>query len=188
MATEDKPKPPPLPPRQPLRPLTHSQRCAIFGTFSYRATPTATAPEKIEINTSWLAANIVVVPLPHLSHMNGGTPVKARVHRLVAPKLLALFDAWRAARLTLLIRTWNGSHVSRFKRGHAGGGPMDLSNHAWGTAFDVNAQWNRLGQKPAVQGAPGSLVQLVPIANEQGWAWGGDFSNPDGMHWELVRP
>lgn len=179
---------PPSAERTKLRPLTHTQRCAIFGTFSYRAAPTAGAPEKIEINTAWLAANIVVVPLPHLAFMNGGVPVKARVHKLAAPKLLELFDAWRAARLTMAIRTWNGSHVSRFKRGKGGGDVTDLSNHAWGTAFDVNAQWNRLGQKPAVHGAPGSLVQLVPIANRLGWAWGGDFSNPDAMHFELVKP
>lgn len=195
-------KPPPLPPgkhpakpvpasqppaRTALHPLTHMQRCEMFGLFSFEYTPTPTAPEKITISRLWLLANIVVVPLPHLMHSNGGIPVKARVHRLVAPRLLALFDAWRRAKLTLHIRTWNGSQVARYKRGKVGGGPRDLSNHAWGSAFDINAQWNRLGQTPAAEGMPGSVIPLVEIANALGWAWGGDFTNPDGMHFECVR-
>jgi hypothetical protein len=35
----------------------------------------------------------------------------------------------------------------------------------------------------------GSVRELVPIASEQGWYWGGHYqSRKDGMHFELVRP
>ena len=173
------------PPR--LKPLSHAARCKLFGSFGYVFKPTPTAKERIEVNTAWLSANIVVVPIPHLAHINGGVPVKARLHKLAAPKFLALFDAWRAQGLTSLILTWNGSYVARFKRGKGGGRPQDLSNHSWGTAIDLNAQWNRLGQTPAAVGALGSVRPLVAIANRLGFAWGGDFSTPDGMHFELVR-
>jgi hypothetical protein len=184
------PPPPPQqpPPRLPLKPLTHRARTQTFGVFGFRATPTPGAPESISINREWLAANIVVLELPHLAPINGGVPVKARVHKLAAPRWLALFDAWRKAKLLGKILTYNGSFVARYKRGHAGGGLEDLSNHSWGTAIDLNAQWNRLGQRPAPVGAMGSLIELVPIANDLGFAWGGDFvSRPDGMHFECVR-
>lgn len=179
------PQPPPL--RAKLRPLSHKQRCEIFGTFSFKYIPTKDAPERIEINREWLGSNIVVLPLRHLSFINGGAPVNARVHRLAAPRWLELFDAWRDAQLIPKVLTYNGSFVARYKRGKGGGSLEDLSNHSWGTAMDLNAQWNRLGQRPAGADKLGSVLSLVAIANEHGFAWGGDFTNPDGMHFELVR-
>lgn len=179
------PQPPPL--RAKLRPLSHKQRCEMFGTFAFKYIPTKDAPERIEISREWVANNIVVLPLPHLLMINGGEPVKARVHRLAAPRWLALFDAWRDARVISKIETYNGSWVARYKRGRGGGSLEDLSNHSWGTAIDLNAQWNRLGKKPAAADKIGSVLALVSIANEMGFAWGGDFTNVDGMHFECVR-
>jgi hypothetical protein len=75
--------------------------------------------------------------------------------------------------------------VPRFIRGSH----SVLSNHAYGTAFDINAPWNALGVRPALVGKPGSVRELVPLAAEHGFAWGGHFrTRPDGMHFELVRP
>lgn len=183
---KDPPKNIPEPERVKVHSLSHAQRCAAFGTFAFKFAPTDGAPERIEINTAWLSKNIVVLPLPHLNHINGGQPVKARLHRLAAPRVLALFDAWRKAGLTSRIITWNGSFVARYKRGKGGGDLRDLSNHSWGTAFDINAQWNRLGQQPMVAEELGSVIPLVSLANDHGFAWGGDFGNPDGMHFELA--
>lgn len=174
-------------PRAKLHPLSHTQRCAVFGTFSFRYAPTADAPERIEINSAWLRANIVELELPHLAHLRGGKPLKTHVHRLAAPRWLALFDAWRDAGLSLKIVTFNGAFVSRYKRGKAGGALYDLSNHSWGTAIDLNAKWNGLGKAPMPVEKLGTVIPLVAIANELGFAWGGDFSNPDAMHFECVR-
>ena len=33
----------------------------------------------------------------------------------------------------------------------------------------------------------GSVRQLVPIANELGFYWGGHFNRRDGMHFEMAR-
>ena len=100
--------------------------------------------------------------------------------------MLHLFDTWRSMGLSLHLQSWDGCLAVRYKRGKAGGTEADLSNHAWGSAMDLNARWNRLGQPPAGIGRPGCLLPLVAIANDQGWAWGGDFTTPDGMHWEYV--
>jgi hypothetical protein len=63
-----------------------------------------------------------------------------------------------------------------------------LSNHAFGGAFDINDQWNGLGETPALVGARGCVRELVEIANRFGFFWGGHYSHrPDGMHFEIAR-
>jgi len=61
-----------------------------------------------------------------------------------------------------------------------------LSNQSWGTAFDINAAWNGLGRRPPLVGEKGSVRELVQLANQHGFYWGGHFSKrPDGMHFEV---
>jgi hypothetical protein len=67
------------------------------------------------------------------------------------------------------------------------GSNTTLSNHAWGTGFDINAKWNPLGAVPALRGDTGSVRELVPIAHDHGFFWGGHFSRSDGMHFEVAR-
>jgi hypothetical protein len=63
-----------------------------------------------------------------------------------------------------------------------------LSNHAFSSALDINQRWNGLGMIPALEDAQGSLRELVPIANEHGFFWGGHFKRrPDGMHFEVAK-
>jgi hypothetical protein len=63
-----------------------------------------------------------------------------------------------------------------------------LSNHAFGSAFDINAKWNPLGHTPALVGKEGAVRKLVPIANDYGFYWGGHFtSRKDGMHFEVAK-
>jgi hypothetical protein len=63
-----------------------------------------------------------------------------------------------------------------------------LSNHAWGTAFDINVQWNGLGITPAFRNEAGSVRDLVEIAYQNGFYWGGWFkSRQDGMHFEVYK-
>lgn len=186
MAIAIPPPPPPGPPQ--LRSLSHAARVRLYGSFKWAYRPAPQAPDRIEVDAAWLTANVVILELPHLAHCNGGKAIRARVHKRVAAPMLALFNAWRSAGLLLHIQSWDGAYVARFKRGKGGGDESMLSNHAWGSAFDINARWNRLGMKPAPLGAPGCVLPLVAIANEHGFAWGGHFnSSPDGMHFECVR-
>ena len=67
------------------------------------------------------------------------------------------------------------------------GSRTTLSNYAWGTAFDINVPWNARGTVPALCGEKGSVRELVAIANEHGFYWGGHFSRRDGMHFEVAR-
>lgn len=45
-----------------------------------------------------------------------------------------------------------------------------------------------LGAQPALSGQKGSVRDLVGIANEHGFYWGGHFrTRLDGMHFEVAR-
>ena len=177
-----------LPEPPDLRPLTSmAQRQALFGPVEFEAAPTPSNPEAIRITNGWDAANIETVMVPQLvGKPVFGVPSKGRVqfHKKAAPQLLALWAAWESARLLDRVLTYDGAYNPRFVRGST----TELSNHAFGTAFDINQKWNPLGAIPALAGREGSVRELVAIANEHGFFWGGHFKNrPDGMHFEIAR-
>jgi hypothetical protein len=106
-----------------------------------------------------------------------------------------LWQAWERAGLLDRILSFQGGFVPRFVRNTAGRNPRPLSNHAWGTAFDINAPQNRLGVEPALLGQTGCVRELVEIANQHGFFWGGHYRNrrdgsigKDGMHFEIAHP
>jgi len=63
-----------------------------------------------------------------------------------------------------------------------------ISNHAFGSAFDINVAYNPLGAEPVYPGQKGCVFDLVPLAHEHGFYWGGHFRNRrDGMHFEIAE-
>lgn len=73
------------------------------------------------------------------------------------------------------IRTWDGCFNIRKKRGL-----KSASLHSWGLAIDINAAWNGLGKVPTVS------PELVKCFTDAGFDWGGEWSRPDGMHFQLA--
>jgi len=171
-------------PRPGFRPLlTNTQRHAIFGSFEFVSQPLPGNPENIAILGTWQRENIVQVTLPQLIGVPGA-PRDGRVwfHKHGAEQLQSLWQSWQEAGLLHLVQTWGGSFVPRFVRGSR----KTLSNHSFGTAFDINMAHNGLGKIPAPPGTLGSVQELVPLAHQHGFYWGGHFSRPDGMHFELA--
>lgn len=90
------------------------------------------------------------------------------------------------------LKTWDGCFNNRPVRGYekqyaaaVASGNVDLivkysSFHAWATAVDLNAAWNRLGTKPTLSAA------FVKCWTDNGWDWGGTFKRLDGMHFQLT--
>jgi len=74
------------------------------------------------------------------------------------------------------LKTWDGCFNIRSKKNG-----VTPSLHSWGVAIDTNAAWNRFGQKPTM---PQSVVKCFKDA---GFDWGGDWSKPDGMHFQLSK-
>jgi len=171
---------PPPPVFAPL--VSNLERERTFGKFEFKRI----APDRddIRILGNWESQHIVPITVPQLIGVKGAPSTgRIRVHKLVTGQWKALFQAWEDDGLMPLVKTWEGSFVPRFIRGNN----VTLSNHSWGTAFDINYQWNKLGQMPALRGAVGSVRELVPRAHQFGFYWGGHFSRRDGMHFEVAR-
>jgi D-alanyl-D-alanine carboxypeptidase/Putative peptidoglycan binding domain len=176
---------PDFPPKPGFTPLTSTtERQSLFGRFRFEANPVPGNRENIRILDNWEAQNIVRIELPQLAGVSGaGATGAVRFHRLAVAQLAALWTAWDDAGLLARVLTWGGAFVPRFIRGS----DTVLSNHAFGTAFDINVAFNPLGALPALVGRPGSVRELVTIANQHGFYWGGHFTRLDGMHFEVAR-
>lgn len=171
------------PPRPDFAPLiSNLEREAVFGKFRFERIG---GDGRIKILDGWAERNVKPIVVPQLRGVEGA-PASGRifVHHLVAAQVRALFQAWEDEGLVKLVLSWAGSFAPRFVRGSN----TTLSNHAWGTGFDINAAWNGLGKVPALSGRQGSVRELVPAANLHGFFWGGHFKGrSDGMHFEAAR-
>lgn len=178
-AQEDGPSWPPPP---DFAPMQYDERGKVFGNFNY----IVGSGGAIVIAAGWANKNITKVSFPEPI----GKHSSDLFHTLIATQVSGLFAAWHEAGLWSQLLTWDGSWAPRFIRGS----DTVLSNHSWGTAFDVNFAWNQLGHTPALKGKPGSVRELVGIANEHGFFWGGHFGilsgnlkRIDGMHFEIAH-
>jgi len=174
------------PPTPDFTPMTsNSQRQNVFGKFNYDLAPTPDCPERIKVVDGWEHDNIVSLEIPQLVGKKGASKTgSVRFHRLGANQLILLWQAWEEAKLLDKILTYEGAYDPRFVRGSQ----TTLSNHAFGSAFDINYAWNPLGAQPALTSMKGSVRELVPIANEHGFYWGGHYKGrPDGMHFEIAK-
>lgn len=190
MATQwDEGDTPRIPPSPAPRVLDHESRLALFGRPAWKPKPGG-QPGEIVLDPAWVKKNLVTIRIPWAGVSSSGLSPDSRavtVHRVCAQPMLKLWESWRDAGLLPLIRTWNGSWVPRMKRGYeSSANPGDLSTHSWGGAFDINAPYNKLGQRGARVGQAGSVELLVPLAYEHDFAWGGDFKRTDAMHFEYA--
>ena len=171
-----------------FRPLTGTAaRQQVFGRFDFRHKPVSGNFENIEILGDWRAKNIRAVKIPQLAGKRRA-PASGTVHfhKLATDQLVALWNAWEREGVMKCLETYDGDFVPRFIRG--GAARKALSNHAFGTAFDINADTNPLGTLPARVGSKGCLRDMVAIAHQHGFYWGGHFSGRrDGMHFEVAK-
>jgi hypothetical protein len=136
--------------------------------FSY----TSRGDGTIRIDPAWVQRNIVTIDIPNL----GST----RCHRAMVPQLMEALREVNEAGL-----------YGHFKREQFAGCFMPrhilwnpsrpLSMHAWGLAIDFNSIDNAFGKKPVMD------PRIVEIFERWGFEWGGYWSTPDGMHFQLKR-
>lgn len=79
------------------------------------------------------------------------------------------------------LKTWDGCWNVRAIRGYEYSKPIKWSLHSWGVAIDLNASENGLGKKPKLSAG------FVRCFTDAGFDWGGRFSRPDGMHFQLSK-
>lgn len=165
--------------------MSTADRQRVFGKFAFTPAPTARDPEAIRITDNWPSENIITIQVPEWVGVTG-FPVNGKIsfHRHAAPRFRSFVAAVQAAGMRNQVLSWGGSFVPRFIRGSR----TTLSNHAFGTAFDINMEWNALGAEPAWPGHKGCVFELVRLAHLHGFYWGGHFKRRrDGMHFELAE-
>jgi hypothetical protein len=166
----------PLPARPEFKPLDAAGRQLMWGEIVGRGLGDGSS---IQITNGWKEA--ILVTVPQLFAIQGANKGRVYWHRDGVQALLGFWRDVEAAGLLHSVLSWAGSWAPRYVRGSR----STLSAHAHATAFDINAAWNGLGSTPAA--GHGSVFELVPIAHRWGFYWGGHFTRPDGMHFELTR-
>ncbi|MEO7327837.1 MAG: M15 family metallopeptidase [Minicystis sp.] len=179
---------PPQPSTITYRALDRDPTQAAAFHFSWTRGSCWNPPKKIQchviINSpaGWERTNIVSVVIPALDSLQVGTST-VHFHRLVVPQFKAFFKAVEVKGLKGHLLTHVGAYFSRTITGN----PALLSNHALGTAIDINAFWNGYSQGPAPRGAVGSVAALADFCADFGIYWGGWYRRTkDAMHFECV--
>lgn len=184
---------------------TNASRNAALGCFKFRQLPLVNRSDADEIDilgscdgtiSDWRRTKIISIAIPQLRFATGFSGT-ITCHHDVAPHITKLFQRWEQLDLLHLVRDYDGTFSPRYKRGksasNAGHGVKkskdvaNLSNHSFGSAFDINAEDNPFNTEAKLCPMRGCVRELVPPANELGFFWGGHFGSPkDGMHFEFA--
>ena len=175
-------------PRKPnFEPIVgNAARNALFGPLKFRPGPPKGdhGKETITVTNDFESAAILRDEIPELIGIKGASATgRVRFHKTCMPQLKGLWTAWGRKGLLKHILTFDGAYTARFIRCSN----KTLSNHAFGTAFDINAGENPLGAQPALAGRKGCVFELVSTAHQFGFYWGGHFTRRDGMHFEIAK-
>lgn len=107
----------------------------------------------------------------------GAIPKRLYCNKLMVAPLTQAFKNLISTGHVAELKTWDGCFNIRKKRGAV----TSASLHSWGIAIDVNAAWNGFGKKPTLSAG------FVKCFTDAGFDWGGTWSKPDGMHFQLSK-
>lgn len=119
-----------------------------------------------------------------VSRTIAGTDIKVRVAKKAAPYLLGF-----AAEFHTLVEPLDQGELDDWGYNYRViRGTLDKpSNHASGTALDLNAKKHPLGKRHTF--TPAQTNTIRRLAKKYHLTWGGDFgSRPDEMHIEIAFP
>lgn len=136
------------------------------GTYRY----SVLSGGRIAPDPAWVREHIVTSPVPILGNVT--------CNKLLIPQLRAALEDVVAQGLADEIHPdeYAGCYYPRFIAGST-----TLSNHAFGLALDFNVPGN-------LRGTVGEIDRgVVAIFKRWGFAWGGDWSYTDPMHFEMNR-
>jgi hypothetical protein len=138
------------------------------GTFTY----TANANGSVTPDPEWVREYIRTEDIPLLGPVTG--------NKGMLPQLRAALQEVVSRGLSGAINPdeFGGCYVPRFIASNPANG---LSLHSWGMAVDLNVPGN-------LRGSTGEIDRrVVAIFKKWGFAWGGDWSYTDPMHFEMNR-
>jgi hypothetical protein len=141
---------------------------ALFGEFAARPDPAR--PGYLKIDPAWVREHIETATVPVLGSVT--------CNRGLIPQLRGAMTALERKGLASTVHAYNGCYAPKFVNRN----PTNLiSHHAWGIAFDCNADVNPYGATPHQD------PRLVRVLERWGFIWGGGFAVPDGNHFEYRR-
>ena len=147
--------------------LTGGSVAQAVGSFTYRPEPDGT----VTVDPRWVSTHIATEEVPILGRIT--------CHRVMLPQVRgALTEVVRAG---LAASIHPGEYGGCFHPRYIASDPSQgLSLHSWGIAVDLNVPGNQ-------RGTVGELDrEVVAIFKRWGFAWGGDWGDPDPMHLELA--
>jgi D-alanyl-D-alanine carboxypeptidase len=156
---------------------------ALLGEFGYRVNGDGSVTQE----SAWQAANL---PSGRVL-LNSTVPISARCHNVVEPAIKAALAETVAAGAGGVFNvgdanTAGGCHNARFSTLSPNSSIGFLSRHSWAMAIDTNTRGSCQGcAPPDIATLPGGCT-AVRIFRKHGFAWGGNFLTPDGMHFEYV--
>jgi hypothetical protein len=149
---------------------------ALLGEFSFHVN----ANGSITLGGNWIA-----------THISGGgarttfayIPIRAACNNAVRGAIQnALREVYQSGLGGAIdvgnTNTYGGCFYPRYNR--IGANIGSLSRHSWGQPIDMNTTTNVQG------GIPHMDCRVVRIFRKWGFAWGGNFTTSDGMHFEYV--
>ena len=152
--------------------LTGTSAAEAVGSFSYRPLPDG----RVVPDPRWVAANIRTEEVPILGRVT--------CHRVMLPQLRAVLA--EVVQRGLADKIHPDEYAGCYYPRYIGYDPAKgLSLHSWGIAVDINTPGNQRGTRGEID------RQVVAIFKKWGFAWGGDWSWTDPMHFEMaevVRP
>ncbi|MEC9051306.1 MAG: M15 family metallopeptidase, partial [Actinomycetota bacterium] len=137
-----------------------------IGVFTYRPI----GGGRIAPDPAWVRTHISTQSVPILGDVT--------CNNAIFPQLRAALEEIVTAGLADEIKReqYAGCYYPRFIAGST-----SLSNHSFGTALDLNVPGN-------LRGTVGEMDRVVvSIFKKWGFAWGGDWSYTDPMHFEMAR-
>ena len=170
-------------PADPDDTIGMAQTKALLGEFAYRVN----ANGSVSQDDAWVSASLP----PGRELLDASIPIRARCHNEVKPAIQAALAEIAAAGLGATINVSDanlagGCHLARFNRLTPDSSLGFLSRHSWGMAIDTNTQGSCQGCAPPDFATRPGGCQAVQIFRKHGFAWGGNFLTPDGMHFEWV--
>ncbi len=152
--------------------LSQAELKVTFGEFTVRRDR-----GRIESDPGWKARNVVAHDYPVIG--------RVACHKAMeAPLLRALTEIYQSGLSDLIdvpdTKRSGGCYSAREIRTTNGTSGRNLSRHSWAAAIDLNPSTNRFGATPTMD------PRIVYVFRRNGFAWGGTWSIPDGMHFELI--
>jgi hypothetical protein len=148
-----------------------------FSVFRRQGQAAQSGGESVEIDPEWVRTNMVTTDVPIIGRIT--------CHRTLIQPIISALTELELAGLAPLInvadtRRAGGCWNTRLIRSNTGTAARNLSRHSWGAALDINPSTNAYGATPQMD------ERIVDVFRRNGFAWGGTWAFPDGMHFEFI--